>query len=281
MQKEKTSKLPRLKTWLLTKPIVFSLLFVALFVIFGSIFTLLQTFFNFDSNIFVFILCALTLILPAWYVIKKLPHDKMSQHDFVAITNGAGIISLVASFITLSVLAFMGPAIKQNMMALYILRPSFFFILFCVFILISLYLIGVAISGVYAKYKRAATLGISPWKIILSMPFTFLMLWTPGYLIQDKTKNNLEIKSSWYTRFNKWVVSGFNNTLFVFLLLLLFKSFVAGITTMALSALLLVIYALWFTKHKDDFVKNINQGYALTAIAINVFLVIAVLVQML
>jgi hypothetical protein len=144
-----------------------------------------------------------------------------------------------------------------------------------------LYLIGVAISGVYAKYKRAATLGISPWKIILSMPFTFLMLWTPGYLIQDKTKNNLEIKSAWYTRFNKWVVSSFNNTLFVFLLLLLFKSFVAGITTMALSALLLVIYALWFTKHKDDFVKNINQGYALTAIAINVFLVIAVLVQML
>jgi hypothetical protein len=53
-------------------------------------------------------------------------------------------------------------------------------------IFVSLYLIGVALSGIYAKYKRATTLGIKPWKVILSMPFAFLLMWTPGYLIKDK-----------------------------------------------------------------------------------------------
>ena len=147
---------------------------------------------------------------------------------------------------------------------------------------VSIYLLGVSISGIYAKYKRAITLGTSPWKVILSMPFAFLLMWAPGYLIKDKEiKSETEIKSVWYNKLNKLVLSNFSNTLFAFLLLIFFKSLIAGTTTLVLTTILLIIYALWYTKHKSDFIKNINNGYALTAVGINLIILLAVVIQLL
>jgi hypothetical protein len=58
---------------------------------------------------------------------------------------------------------------------------------------------------------------------------------------------------------------------------LFIKSLGAGITTMIFSALLLVIYALWVTKYKSNFVKNINDGYAMTVVGINIAVLLAVI----
>lgn len=278
MQKEKTLTKTRLKSWLFTKPIMFTLLFLGIGIIFSIFYSLIQSVFNFESLIPMYILCALTFILPAYYMIRKLPHDNLSQSDFVAIVNGASFIAILSSMIAIFFMGINGTYFQHKIMKLYVLYPTTFFILVTLAILVSLYLLGLAISGIYAKYKRATTLGISPWKIILSMPFAFLMLWTPGYLIQDKSvKSSLEIKANWYSRFNKWVVANFGNTLFVFLFILILKGVITGLTTLTLSALLLIIYALWYTQHKSDFVKNINGGYALTAVGINIAIILAVI----
>ncbi|MFQ6696119.1 MAG: hypothetical protein ACLRFF_01970 [Alphaproteobacteria bacterium] len=276
MQKEKT----KLKSWLLIKPLMFTLWFLILGTILGFAYSFIQSIFNFESMIPLYILCALTFILPACYIIQKLPHEKMGQNDFVAITNGAGFISIIASLVAILTIGFYGENIQRDMLMMYILHPTMFYgILLFVFVT-SLYLIGVALSGIYAKYKRATTLGISPWRVILSMPFTFLLMWTPGYLIQDKEiKSELEIKSSWFKKLNKWVLANFNNTLFMFLLLLFFKCVIAGTATLVLSALLLILYVLWYVKHKSDFIKNINKGYALTAVGINLAILFAVIIQ--
>lgn len=276
MQKEKT----KLKSWLLIKPLMFTLWFLILGTILGFAYSFIQSIFNFESMIPLYILCALTFILPACYIIQKLPHEKMGQNDFVAITNGAGFISIIASLVAILTIGFYGENLQRDMLMMYILHPTMFYgILLFVFVT-SLYLIGVALSGIYAKYKRATTLGISPWRVILSMPFTFLLMWTPGYLIQDKEiKSELEIKSSWFKKLNKWVLANFNNTLFMFLLLLFFKCVIAGTATLVLSALLLILYVLWYVKHKSDFIKNINKGYALTAVGINLAILFAVIIQ--
>ena len=276
MQKEKT----KLKSWLLIKPLMFTLWCLILGTILGFAYSFIQSIFNFESMIPLYILCALTFILPACYIIQKLPHEKMGQNDFVAITNGAGFISIIASLVAILTIGFYGENIQRDMLMMYILHPTIFYgILLFVFVT-SLYLIGVALSGIYAKYKRATTLGISPWRVILSMPFTFLLMWTPGYLIQDKEiKSELEIKSSWFKKLNKWVLANFNNTLFMFLLLLFFKCVIAGTATLVLSALLLILYVLWYVKHKSDFIKNINKGYALTAVGINLAILFAVIIQ--
>ena len=271
MQTEKT----QLKSWLLTKPITFMLWFLILGLILSFGYSVIQSVFNFESMIL-----ALTFILPACYMIQKLPHDKMNHSDFVAITNGAGIISIIASLVAILTVGGYGKNIQRDMMILYVSHPTMFYILLSFIMLTSLYLIGLAISGIYAKYKRATTLGLSPWHVILSMPFTFLLMWTPGYLIKDKEiKSGLEIKSHWYSKLNKWVLSNFGNTLFVFLLLIFFKSLIAGTATLVLAIISLIIYALWYTKHKSDFIKNINQGYALTAVCINLAILLAVITQ--
>ena len=276
MQTEKTP----LKSWLLTKPLVFTLWFLILGLILGFGYSVIQSVFNFETITPLYILLALTFILPACYTIQKLQRDKMNQSDFVAITNGAGLISITASFIAILTIGMYGNQVQHDMMRLYILHPTTFYILLSFIMLTSLYLIGVAISGIYAKYKRVVTLGISPWKVILSMPFAFLLMWTPGYLIKDKEiKSALEIKSQWYSKLNKWVLSNFGNTLFAFLLLIFFKSLIAGSATLILAIISLVIYALWYTKHKSDFVKNINKGYALTAVGINLAILLAVIIQ--
>lgn len=276
MQKEKT----KLKSWLLIKPLMFTLWCLILGTILGFAYSFIQSIFNFESMIPLYILCALTFILPACYIIQKLPHEKMGQNDFVAITNGAGFISIIASLVAILTIGFYGENLQRDMLMMYILHPTMFYgILLFVFVT-SLYLIGVALSGIYAKYKRATTLGISPWRVILSMPFTFLLMWTPGYLIQDKEiKSELEIQSSWFKKLNKWVLANFNNTLFMFLLLLFFKCVIAGTATLVLSALLLILYVLWYVKHKSDFIKNINKGYALTAVGINLAILFAVIIQ--
>ena len=278
MQKEKT----KLKSWLLIKPLMFTLWCLILGTILGFTYSFIQSVFNFESMIPLYILCALTFILPACYTIQKLPHEKMGQNDFVAITNGAGFISIIASLVAILTIGFYGENIQRDMLMMYILHPTMFYSILLFVFVTSLYLIGVALSGIYAKYKRATTLGISPWRVILSMPFTFLLMWTPGYLIKDKeAKSELEIKSNWFKKLNKWVLANFSNTLFMFLLLLFFKCVIAGTATLVLSALLLILYVLWYVKHKSDFIKNINKGYALTAVGINLAILIAVVIQLL
>lgn len=281
MSKEKNQNKTLLKSWVLTKPILFALWCMALGLIFGLGYGLIQTVLNIESYIPIYVLFALSFILPACYMIQKLPHDKMNQNDFVAITNGTSFVSIIASFLTIFVISFSNLSLQRDIIAMYILRPTMFSILLTLSIFISLYLVGVTISGIYAKYKRAVTLGVSPWKVILSMPFAFLLMWTPGYLTNEKdVKSNLEIQSNWFNKLNKWVLNNLSNTLFMFLLLLFCKSVISGFPTLTLSALLIIIYALWYTKHKSDFIKNINDGYALTAVGINLAILLAVIIQL-
>ena len=272
-----------LKSWLFNKPIIFTLITLTFMVIFSLITSLITTVFNVSdnsANVIMIIAALISFIYPAYYVIKKLPNDKMYRNDFIAIVNGANIISLIASLIAILSVLLYGPNLERDLMFMYVMRPALFTILFIVLLLLTVYLIGVAISAIYAKYKRCKQIGIDTWKIILSMPFGFLMLWTPGYLIDDKNKKSLlEIKSKWYSKFNKWVVSNFPNTLFMFLFLLFCKNIISGFPTLLLSVSLLILYTLWYVKHKTDFVKNINHGYAITADGINIAIVIAVLLQ--
>ncbi len=268
----------QLKQWLLNKPILFTLMFIGLGVIFSIIHSLIAMVVTIESSILISLMFAFSFIYSVYYMIKKLPHDKMYRNDFVAIVNGSAFISILFSLLILFIPNV--PDIKTKVLWLYVLHPTVFTVSIIVITLVMLYLIGVAISGIYAKYKRCVEMGITPWKVILSMPFSFLMLWTPGYLIAEKSKkSNLLIKSPWYSKLNKWVLRNFNNTLLIFLLILLFKTSFSGTPAFILTLSLLVIYTLWYVKHKSDFVKNINNGYALTAVGINIAIVIAVLLQ--
>ena len=274
----------QLKQWLFNKPAVFTLLSFIFISVFILIYSLIASWLNINHEqnlLFGLVLFLLPFIYPVYYMIKKLPHDNMYRNDFIAIVNGSAIISFIFSMITIPMLTYYGNSHEQILWA-YLKHPILFKTGVVLFAVLALYLLGLAISCVYAKYKRCKDMGITPWKIFLSMPFAFFMLWTPGYLIEEKTKkSNLEIKSKWYTNFNNWVLSNFNNVVFVFLFIALCRSLIAGVSTTILSIILLIIYTLWYVKHKSDFIKNINNGYALTAVGINIAIIAAIVIQFL
>ena len=86
----------QLKQWLFNKPAIFSLMFFGLVVILGLIYSAIQTFFHFDTLVPIYFIFGLSFIYSIYYMIKKLPHDKLYQSDFVAITNGVSIISIIS-----------------------------------------------------------------------------------------------------------------------------------------------------------------------------------------
>ena len=268
-------KKTNLKQWLFNKPILFTLMFIGLSLAFSIIHSLISMVITIESSIFLYLMFGFSFIYSAYYMIKKLPHDKMYRNDLIAIVNGSAFISILFSLLVLFVPN--NPDIGTKAAWFSVMHPTIFSVGIIVITFIVSYLAGLAISSIYAKYKRCVEMGISPWKIILSMPFTFLMLWTPGYLIEEKTnKSNLTIKSQWFSKLHKFVLKNFNNTLSIFLLIILLKlNF--GLLTTLLTLSLLIIYALWYTKHKSDFVKNINKGYALTAVGINIAIILAML----
>ena len=278
MPSNKNSNIYQLKNWLLNKPLFFALFsFVCGTVLFyGCAF--IQSIFGFETMLPVSLAAIFTFVGATYYTIKKLPHDKINQNDFIAITNGATLISVLTAFVAISVVNLYGTRFTMNLMLFYMAHKTVFFILFLLLLLFSLYLVGVAICNIYAKYKRAQTIGITPWKIILTMPFTFLLMWTPGYLIKGKdTKGNLKIKCQWYSKLQNWVMNSYSNILFMFLFLLLCRGIVAGLATFTLYVLLLVLYTLWYVKHKEDFMKNIDGGYTTTAIGINLVIIITII----
>ena len=272
----------QLKSWIFGKPILFSvasflsvLVFILLYSLIGSIISI-----DLGNNSLIgLLLLILPFIYPAYYMIKKLPHDKIHRNDFIAIVNGCAFVSILLSLITAPYFLYLD-YLHNKMEFVRATHPILFNTTAIFVIILALYLVGLTLSSIYAKYKRCTTMGVSPWKVILSMPFTFFMLWTPGYLIEEKTKkSDLQIKSTWYTKFHKWVLANIHNTLCVFLFIVLFRSAIAGIATIVLTVALLVIYTLWYKKHKSDFIQNINKGYALTAICLNIAIIISLLLQ--
>lgn len=279
MKQETKKTSSQLKTWLWTKPIIFTIFFLGLGLLVSLVYSALHTFLNFETPKTMFFLGLATFVCSVWYMIKKLPRHEIPQKDLIAIANGATLIALVSTFVAFCIVPD-NSSLQAQMLTMYLSHSAAFSTIAVLLLLfISMYLLGVAISGVYAKYKRCKTMGIAPWKIILSMPFAFFMLWTPGYLIKDKKSSNLEIKCKWYANFTNWVVSNSNNTLLVFLTLLFFKTLITGTITAILSLALLIIYTLWYIKYKSDLVKNINKGYALTAVGINLAIILAIISQ--
>lgn len=269
-----------LKTWLFDKPMMFALLTCGLSLALISIYAIISNLFEISASGPLALLLVAANVYSIYYTIKRLPHTPMARPDFIAITNACTFLIFLILFIPLM---FIGPdpqIMRHKALIFYVLHPVSFWFVSIGMLMLYLYMGGLAISNIYAKYRRAVQLGVDKWKVILSMPFAFLLMWTPGYLIEDnRTKSNLQINTQWYARFNQWVVTDMLNTFFVYLVLLLVLNIFAGFPTILIAAFLLMVYTLWNIKFKDGFLKNINRGYSLTAVAINLIFVITILAQ--
>lgn len=271
------NKQTTLKTWLFTRPFQFALRMLILIIIAW----LPRLFPAINISLFNYGMLAVTIgifVWAAYKLAKSLPLKEISQKDFVALTNGYRITVLATLFI------FFG----YNALTSYLFSSFWFFkmppvmtrILFeslgAIQAFIPMFILGTVLSSIFVKYRRAKIMGLTPWKIILTMPFTFIMAWMPGYLIADKsTKSDLQIKSNWYSKFNAWATATSVNTTFVFLFLILLSNIL--LTRQSASLLfplvLFLVFSLWNSTSKPNFKANMNRGYVWLAIIINIIMV--------
>lgn len=276
------TKTNSLCNWLFRKPAMFALLSFSILFVTIFLYSMIAAIFNISSAEPLRVLLILAFIWNIYYLIKKLPHTDMHRDDFVAIVNGCSLIAIFIPLITLFAVGYNLRILQYRFMWLYAYHPVLLWIIGIFITLLYLYVFGVMLSNIYAKYKRAVQIGISKKMVIASMPFAFLLMWTPGYLIPDsKQISNLKIKSKWYSKFNNWVVSNETNTLFMFLLFVLLTNVFSGALSLLLTGALLIVYALWILRYKTKFIKNINQNYAWCAVGINIAILIVILLRML
>lgn len=284
MVKENTKS--TLTTWLWNNPARFTGWMLIVSAIFVGI-SYIPSIMNINAIDFIGLgLMALSIIFIARNLIKHLPYKNISHSDFVAILNGYRLLSMILftgwaglGFIMNKTTTFEGPitdAATGNIVEYIHISETLNNIIQIIWFVLAVYLLGIWISSIYVKYKRAKDMGISGWKIIFSMPFTFMLSWMPGYFDTDKKQSNVIIKSTWYDKFNKWIIANKNNTLFTFLLLYIFAGLFLSPTAsiIAFPLILFAIYMLWKSVTKDSFDKRINNGYAWMSMTINIFMII-------
>lgn len=277
-----------LKTWLWNKPARFAawiLLISTLFIGMARIPALVKLP---ASDIVAVCILLIAFVFTVRGLIKNLPYNKISHSDFVAVLNGYQMLSLVL-FSGWTGLTFLMNRCRPSRLLIssindtitnthYLYIPDTLFnMLQIIWFTFAAYLLGLWITGIYVKYKRAKDMGISGWKIIFTMPFTFMMAWMPGYMTSDKQQPNITIKSNWYRQLNNWATKNINNSVCMFLLLFIFSTVFITVHTAAIlfPLMLFAIYMLWKTLAKNAFLPRINHGYAWTAILINILMLVS------
>ncbi|MDW2958752.1 MAG: hypothetical protein R8M37_03000 [Alphaproteobacteria bacterium] len=279
-----TNKTPKLSTWLLWAPFKFAgMSFLGLFLttflytwIAGGILKLQAA----STTLFA-VLLTLVVLTCVYFMFKRIPKFKMDQRSFISIINAQTIIAALAFSISAY---FIFKYAQQIMIYLVIMEAHTSISTILVGLLASifcLYLIGLLLCGVYAKYLRARELGIPGWKIILSMPFGLSALWAPGYIFKEDNakKTSLQIKCKWHNRVQDWILSSKTNTIATFIFITLASILFMGLNSALLTFILALIFGIWALQvGTSKFLKNIGKAYSNTVIAINIAILAALFI---
>lgn len=217
------------------------------------------------------------VIVSAIITLYPMPRENIDRRSFTALNNLQMIIlstALMAMMILITA--------YQNEIVVRLWWLTTHFDLYAALLAILaalafLYLFGIFITNVYAKYGRCREMGLSRWKIICSMPFGFGLMWIPGYLLKDEEKSNpaISVHSRWYTKVNNWLTSNYFKSGLTLIVLTIYSGFFYGVNSALLTLASIVVFALWFkTVGLSDFRQQQNKVYSYIAIAVNIIVIV-------
>lgn len=256
-----------LLSWILWHPLKFAIISFVLFVLVGMLSGILaQNVFNgIMPNTLMTILLIIMFILAAYITLRKMSRENLDQHSFVALNNAQIIIVSLAFMLSTMLIVANANKIMLQLMMIEAHSSLYFVILMSVAAIFYLYLCGLFLSNVYAKYRRCRAMGLKPWQIICTMPMGFALLWIPGYLISDteRTHHSVNIGAKWYTRLTDWILSGPVRTAASFIIIVLFSCMFFGYNAILLTLGLAVIAGLWIrivgiSSFRNNIGKNIR-----------------------
>ncbi len=267
-----------LLTWLLWHPLKFALIAFGLIVLTTAILNVMGV----SSNEPVSCAVLLSIIIAAAITFWYMPRGNMDRRGFIALNNAQTFIATTVFWLSALIIATYQTQITHKLLWMSTMHSGLFFTLFILAGIFYMYLFGISLTNLYTKYQRCREMGISPWKIILSMPFGFGLLWTPGYLLDDTNKNNssVTISARWYERLTNWIISKPIYTTSAFALIVIYSGFFAGFNAALLTLASAVIFAIWLRiAGLSGFRGAQNRTYSYVAITANIIIIICVILM--
>lgn len=265
-----------LSTWTLWSPIKFALITFGIMIIGAIILSIIYSWAQIPvDNFYTPLLLTLfaSIVAGAIIQIRTAPRSSLNRPTFITIQNTQTII-LSALFLLSSYLILLyNQEIMLNLLLMETHFSSTFLLTLSTCALFYLYLIGLFISNFYAKFSRIRTFNIPTWKIILSIPFGFSALWTPGYILDHKsakTKSNSNITN--------WIISKPANTIATYIAIILVSGFFFGFNSVLLTYALALIFGIWTIQvGPQKFIKTMPGKYSTAAVVFNITLLLIIL----
>jgi hypothetical protein len=262
-----------LLTWLLWHPLKFALIAFGLIVLISAVLNAMGVSTDGPIAFGVIIAVVIAAAITFWYM----PRGNMDRRGFIALNNAQTLIATTIFWASAIIIATYQAQITNKLLWMATMQSGMFFTIFVLVGVFYMYLFGVSLTNLYTKYQRCREMGISPWKIILSMPFGFGLLWTPGYLLDDGNKNNssVTISARWYERLTNWIMSNPIYTTLAFALIVIYSGFFAGFNAALLTLASAVVFAIWLRiAGLSGFRGAQNRTYAYVAIVVNIAIII-------
>lgn len=275
--KKHYSRHQKISTWTLWQPLKFALISFFAIVLTTRLYTLLT---QSTSPTPLLILLILSITTAGFLQIHATPHIKMDKKSFIAIHNAQYLILSFATLLSSILIIKYAQQILVNLLLLES-QSTWSFVTTLSFVSIFyLYLIGILISNIYAKFRRIHNFGIPAWKIILTMPFGFSALWAPGYIIDntDTKIPSVNPRTKWYKTITDWATSGTLQTIISFITINILSGFFFGFSMVLLTFALTLIFAIWALQSGlKKFTKHIGGKYTTCAIAFNIAILVLIL----
>lgn len=271
MQKQPNN---RLVSWIVTRPTMFAIIAFITMAAASMIASLIG-----HTGIVTAILITVAFLGSAAWLVRMLPGTNLDRRSFVALNNAQASIASIAFIVSTLIVIYNAPNIMLHLLWFESHSSVSFIAIIAIMAIFYLYLCGVFIANLYAKYRRIRAMGVPMWKTLATAPFGFSMLWIPGYLMEDPTTKApvINIKSRWYAKITDTIISHPIAACTTLMLLIFLSSFTFGFNVTTLTFMIVLIFAIWanIVGH-DKLRKNISGTYATTAIVINLITIAAI-----
>lgn len=260
----------RLLSWLVMRPIMFAIIAFVMMSLAAIIASLAG---GRIAGPLANILAIVAFLGATGWLVRRLPGENLNQRDFIKINNAQMFITSIVFIISTLAIVYNAQAIMMRLLWLESHSTPSFIALIITLAMFYLYLCGIFIANLYAKYRRIRALGVGMWKILATAPFGFAMLWIPGYLMADASAKAGDNKNEqgWYNRLTSWIMARNYRMASVLVLLIILSGFTFGYPALLLTLGLGAIFAAWTSAVGTDRMrKNIGGAYATTAIVINI-----------
>lgn len=265
------------KSWLLTRPALFAIISFAAMTI-GSFLSSLIT--GGQSVTITSTVTIITFLCSVVWFVRTLPAGNLDRRSFVAINNAQTIITSVVFVASMLYIMTNAQKLMARLFWMETHSTTSFVILLTVLALFYMYLCGIYIANLYAKYRRVRAMGVSMWKTLATAPFGFCMLWIPGYLMEDKseTSGKKDTQRGWYMRLTDWIIASPTRSATTLVILIMLSGFTFGYIAILVPLALAIVFAVWSAIIGTEKVRNQFSGiYSTTAIIINVVMIVTVL----